>query len=153
MKKHLTLTTLAVIVTVMFIGCKKDNSNIVAKSKTQLLTEKTWKQVKFEVRTNTTDPWNDITAANSLPCELDDIITFTSTGVFTETEGATKCSPSDPDIVESGNWSFQSNETILRLTFGGFTNDAAIEMLDASTLKFTFSDPSVPEYLRITLGH
>ena len=153
MKKHFTLTTIAVIVTAMLIGCKKDNSNIVAKSKTQLLTEKTWKQVKFEVRTNTTDPWNDITATYQT-CDLDDVITFTSAGAFfTQTEGATKCSPSDPDIVESGNWSFQSNETILRLTFGGFTNDAAIEMLDASTLKFTFSDPSVPEYLRITLGH
>ena len=152
MKKHLTFMTIAAIATAMFIGCKKDNSNIVAKSKTQLLTEKTWKQVKFEERTNTTDPWNDITATYQT-CELDDVITFTSAGAFTQTEGATKCSSSDPDLVESGNWSFQSNETIIRFSFGGSTDDATIETLDANTLKFSFSDPSVPEYLRVTMGH
>lgn len=152
MKKLLAFSTIAVITTVICIGCKKDN-NAVAKSKTQLLTEKTWKLVKLEQRINTADPWSDITAANYMPCELDDIFTFTSAGVFTETEGATKCSPSDPDLVDSGNWSFQSNETILRFAGGGSTEDATIETLDASTLKFSFSDPSVPNYLRITMQH
>ena len=152
MKKYLMLTMIATITISILSSCKKDGDNTTVKTKTQLLTEKTWKQVKIEQKVNPADSWTDVTGSYSA-CDLDNIITFLLAGTFTETEGATKCVSTDPDLASSGNWSFQSSETILRLISSGMTNDATIETLDGSTLKFSFSNASVPIYLKITMQH
>ncbi len=154
MKKYfpsLQLIFLPLLCSVL-LNCKKDNNNPV-KSKTQLLTQKTWKQVKIEQKSNPSDPWTDVTAGMAA-CDLDNIITFNNSALFTETEGATKCNPADPDLVTAGSWVFQNNETVLRLTVtGSGTVDAQIETLDDGTLKYNISNPSVPVYLRVTMGH
>ncbi|MEO7923245.1 MAG: hypothetical protein ABIR30_06160 [Chitinophagaceae bacterium] len=149
MKKLFAFAALTAIVMTSFTSCKKDNG---PKSKTELLTGQSWKQVKFEEKDAVADPWTDITNTYSA-CELDNIISFSTSGTFTETEGATKCSPGDPDIATSGGWNFQSNETILRLILGVFNSDATIETLDASTLRISYSDPTGPYYFRITMQH
>ncbi len=154
MKKYFTPLQLAVLLLLgsALLNCKKDNNN-PAKSKTQLLTQKTWKQVKMEQKSSPSDPWTDVTAGVAA-CDLDNIITFNNSAMFTETEGATRCNPADPDLVTVGSWTFQNNETVLRLTVtGSGTVDAQIETLDEGTLKYNISNPSVPVYLRVTMGH
>jgi hypothetical protein len=148
MKKYL----LAAIAICFITACNKKDTD-QPQTKSQLLTARPWKQVKIEQRYNTSDPWTDVTSSSSA-CELDNLISFTITGSFAETEGATKCSSTDPDIVTTGSWSLQNNDTVLQLTItGSGTVSANIVTLDENSLKYTVSDPSVPIYLQVTMGH
>jgi hypothetical protein len=63
-------------------------------------------------------------------CEKDNIVKVQSNGTYTIDEGATKCNAADPQIAETGNWTFSNNET--KLTFMGETFD--IISLSATTL-------------------
>lgn len=132
-------------------GCKKDDSDNVS-AKTRLLTEKTWKAVKYEGRDNPADPWEDNTPIYDI-CELDNVISFKASGNFQETEGATKCFPGDPDMVISGTWSFQNNETIVRVSFSLGTADLVIDVLDANTFRYTAIEPGSNHETRITMQH
>lgn len=134
-----------------FAGCKKDGSNNISE-KTRLLTERTWKQVKHENRDNSSDPWVDNTPIYNT-CDLDNVISFNMAGNFQETEGATKCIPADPDIVINGTWSFQNNETIVRVSFSLGTADLVIDVLDANTFRYTVTEPGTGHQSRITLEH
>jgi hypothetical protein len=44
------------------------------------------------------------------PCEKDNFFVFKKDGTLETNQGASKCSPSDPQI-ETGTWSFSNNET------------------------------------------
>lgn len=48
-------------------------------------------------------------------CRRDDITIFTSDGKYTIEEGATRCSPTDPTINESGDWTISSDAKSVRL--------------------------------------
>jgi hypothetical protein len=51
------------------------------------------------------DVYDDLPA-----CITDNIFRFTSSGTFTEVEGATKCDPGDPDTADEGTWMIQGAE-------------------------------------------
>jgi hypothetical protein len=143
---------LTVITISCLLSCKKDEQ-VQAKTRTQLLTDRFWKQVKVEQRFNPSDPWTDMTSSIS-SCDLDNHIAFSILGIFMETEGATKCNAGDPDEVLVGNWTFQSSETVLQLTAPSVgTVNLNILTLDENTLKYTIGDPSVPIYQQITMSH
>ena len=148
MRKLLNLLTIVILVPALLAGCKKNKDE---NAKVKLLTERTWHITQYQYREFSTDPWDveDVTD----PCELDDIFTFLTNGTYNYTEGPTKCDPLDPDQIDSGNWSLQTNETILRITSGGDTVDFTIEQLDANTLMIMYYDASGPEYLRIVFHH
>lgn len=145
---------LLLLVGIAIFSCKKDN-NTPDKVKTRLLTEKTWKQVKIERRTNPADPWSDITSSYHA-CDLDNITTFKQSGTYTETEGATKCVSVDPDEVLNGFWSFRNGGTVLRMSVAlllGVTDDAVIETLNESSLVLSYAYSSPDLYLRVTMEH
>lgn len=148
MKKLIFITAFTALVCAVLLSCKKNKDE---DSRMKLMTERTWRLTMYEYRENTTDPW-DVEVLTD-PCELDNIFSFLSAGTYTVTEGPTKCDPSDPDLIDSGTWSFQNNETIFRITQFGVDVDGTIDVLDANTLKFTIYDPSGPEYIRITMVH
>lgn len=66
-------------------------------------------------------------------CEKDDILKISSNGTYTLDEGATKCVSTDPQIIESGSWSFSNNET--KLILGTETFD--IVSLTTTTMVIT----------------
>jgi len=54
----------------------------------------------------------------------------------TNTEGATKCSVSGPQTIQTGTWAFTSNSTHISISQpSGNPVDLAIEQLDDNTLK------------------
>jgi hypothetical protein len=48
------------------------------------------------------------------PCEKDDIYSFLTGGTWKRDEGASKCDPSDPQIV-TGNWQLSTNQTTMNI--------------------------------------
>lgn len=130
-------------------SCKKDSP----KSKTAFLTKANWKIVKSESRAGT-GAWVDHTS--SVPCEIDDYVVFRTNGTYESNEGATKCSPGDPQIIETGTWAFMTNETQLATTPSGSTALVIdINQLDENTLVvvLSFSNGGVTYYDRTTFGH
>jgi hypothetical protein len=128
-----TVRTLLILGVSLFTisSCKKDK----AKSKTDLITAGGWKLVKAEEKVGT-GAWIDDTGSYSA-CEKDDVMIFNSNATYEANEGATKCSPTDPQIQETGTWSFESDETKLKTTSGGFSYTVSIDQLDENTFVTT----------------
>jgi hypothetical protein len=56
------------------------------------------------------------------PCTQDDIFNLSSNGTYTAEEGATKCDINDPQVFGTGTWTFNSDETVLVITYTGETD-------------------------------
>ncbi|HKC34596.1 MAG TPA: lipocalin family protein [Chitinophagaceae bacterium] len=116
MKKQLTVL-FALIAANFFIysSCNKsDYTPPTPKTKTQLLTQGSW---KFKGATaNGGDASGYLSA-----CQKDNIYTFVAGGTGTANEGATTCNPGDPQSTPL-TWSFMTNETILHINTALFTN-------------------------------
>ena len=127
------------------VACKKDS-----KSKTDLLTSGAWVQVNSEVGSGgvfTTDPnWSSMAA-----CEKDNQLIFRGDGTVEVNEGASKCDPTDPQIVDTDTWQFLENEAKIKVG----TLTSTIEELSSSTLRSTYTvtvGSSTYTY-RTTLSH
>jgi hypothetical protein len=156
MTKIIRSTALLTLITAFVLGigaCKKDAAP-AAKSKTELLTQSNWKQLKFEEKTGS-GAWIENTTVPA--CEKDNNFIFGTTATYEQNEGATKCVPADPQVVESGTWSFQTNETQLLLTVTGSPIPTLVNLdqLDENTLiiSVSFTSGVTTNYIRITLGH
>ena len=155
MKKN--IINLCLVGSLLFFGvisCKKSN-DAVGKSRTELLTQAAWKLVKDETKTGT-GPWIDQTPFYS-PCEKDDNFVIKLNGTYELNEGATKCSPTDPQIYETGAWVFLNNEAQIKTTSTGSSSSdtVSIDQLDENTLITSSSEviSGVTYYYRTTLGH
>ncbi len=94
----------------LFSACKKSE-----KTKAELL-EGDWKLNALTINppqvvsgTVITDWYTQL-----LPCDKDNVYTFYNNATYKSDEGATKCSPSDPQN-KSGNWAFLNSDTQLQL--------------------------------------
>ena len=140
MKKHLLL--LSGLVLFLFFSCKEDAPE--PKTKTQLLTQGTW---KFSAATaNGSDASSYLQA-----CQKDNIYTFAAAGTGTMNEGPTKCNAGDPQ-TSTFNWNWATNETILHINtplFSGSGNDFTLVSLTETELKvsFTYTPPIGPSVL------
>jgi hypothetical protein len=93
-------------ISITFIsGCGKDKDPVPVKTKTQLLTQSTW---KFSTATV---GGSDVSAFLQT-CQKDNILTFVAAGTGIVDEGLTKCNMADPQ-TSPFTWNFQSSETIL----------------------------------------
>lgn len=123
----------------VFAACKKDDNKNSSKTKTQLLTSGSWKQTSIFF-TPAID-WNqDGHAENEVldlysPCDRDDLMTFKTDGTVVHDEGATKCDPSDPQIVETTKWKFTDNESKIVIGDEGSDETAELIELSATVLK------------------
>jgi hypothetical protein len=113
-------------------SCKDDDEE--TRSKTQLLTEKTWKLTSIKVLGLSVPPED---------CEADNIYSYTTGGAYSENEGATKCDVDAPQTV-SGSWEFESNETILSVSYTELGTTVSIDYtiveLSGNTLKLKLSE-------------
>jgi hypothetical protein len=100
---------------IIFSSCNKDDNPPAPKTKTQLLTQGTW---KYKSATVGGTPYT-IQA-----CQQDNIYTFSAAGGGGIDEGASKCNATDPQ-TNSFTWNFQSGETLLYIStilFSGGSN-------------------------------
>ena len=147
MKQTIFKITLATLVVgLIMVSCtKKSNSptspTSPTETKTQLLTGKNWKTTAL-----TFNPGIDLgtgtlitdfyawAMANGDACFLDNILNFNTNGNYSLYEGATLCDPQDPQLYDSGTWSFLNNEATL--SFQG--REYTIVTLNSTTLKLKF---------------
>ena len=131
MKRLNLVALLGLSMSLLFSACSKSDSNSNAsKTKTQLLTQASWKFSGATVN------GADVSSLIS-PCQKDNILTFSATGgTGTLDEGATKCNASDPQTTPF-TWSFTNNEATLHVSavfFTGGSNDFTIVSLTDTQL-------------------
>ena len=124
--------------TIMTLSCSKDEEA----TKKEMLTGKNW-----ILTAETINPGIDFGGGIIITdlfsqyeeCYKDNIANFTSSGNYTFEEGPTKCDSNDPQVFDSGSWTFNSDETILVITSTteGVMN-LTIQELTASKLIVTF---------------
>lgn len=112
------ITLLVMSVAMLALGsCKKDDDNnpTPSTSKTGILIAKPWKETA-----RTISPAIDINGkmvtdlyAEGEECDNDDIYKFNADKTYVAEEGATKCNPADPQVWDTGTWSFNADETQL----------------------------------------
>jgi hypothetical protein len=140
-------------------ACKKDDNKNDSKTKTQLLTSGSWKQTSIFF-TPAID-WNqDGQTENEVldlysPCDRDDLMTFKTDGTVVHDEGASKCDPSDPQIVETTKWKFTDNETKIAIGDPGSADTAQVLELSATVLKVkvVLVQEDVTYTQTLTFGH
>jgi hypothetical protein len=91
------------------VSCKKE------KTKTELLTDKTWLTTAITVEPGIATGGAPITdlLAQYEPCVRDNVFQFTLDKKYSVEEGTTKCNPSDAQSLETGTWFLDSSETLL----------------------------------------
>jgi hypothetical protein len=149
--------TTAMLVASFFVlsssKCKKDDP--IVKTKAELITAAAWKITKVEARTSTAAPWVDYTSFLQA-CDKDNPTVIRSNATYEVNEGATKCSPTDPQIIEVGTWVFENNEARIKFTeTGSAPYGADIELLNETNLILTESEvvSGTTTYFRTTLAH
>lgn len=123
-------------------SCKKKNDQ---KSKTALLTQKSWVIVKYEEKLNNGNFIDDF--PNWTACEKDDKFTFMTNNTVTF-DPMSKCGS---EQTETGSWAFTENETKITFGFGNYS----ILQLDDNTLVISASTSigSDTYTLKITFSH
>ncbi len=107
MKKIFPIALYSILLAgLLAVSCNKDDDPApVPKTKTQLITQSTW---KFSAATV-----GGLDVSSFLQaCQKDNIITFASNGTGTLDEGPAKCNAPDPQ-TNPFTWSFQNGETQL----------------------------------------
>jgi hypothetical protein len=148
MKQNVIKLTAAALLLVSFGACKKSSTNSnTPKSKTELLTQKTWKTTNQEFGNGSSWIQNpDWTNAEA--CERDDLLVLRTNMTYEENEGASKCDPAHPQIIDEGTWAWQENET--KVAIDGMVG--TIVQLDDNTLQVTTPLSSTTS-LRVTYSH
>jgi hypothetical protein len=109
-----------------FTGCSKSET----KTKTELLTSKTWMWSDYGYDNNLN--WTIESSESYLwTCEKDNVFTFKTDGTVTETEGTNRCYSA---TGYSYNWSLSSDGT--KLTYDG--RSYTIKTLDSYTLEIYY---------------
>lgn len=120
MKKALfQVTPVLLSIMLIFGACGKDNNdnNPAPKTKTQLLTQNTW---RFS---SATVGGSDVSAFLQA-CQKDNILSFVSNGNGTVDEGPLKCNAGDPQ-TSAFTWNFLNNETQLFISATLFTGGSS----------------------------
>lgn len=128
MKKMIRYSFIAAIAAVSLSSCKKDE-----KTRMELITAGNWKIVSDQVKFGNGN-WEEFITGYEA-CELDNYIKFNTNNTVEGNEGATKCSPDDPQSM-TGQWSFANGESQISM-FGEVAN---IDELNESTIVTSSSE-------------
>ena len=137
MKKLFILST--AVVALLTTSCKKDNDTTCTLSSSSI--SGAYKIASILYKADAQTPEVDI-FTNFDACEKDDILTFSSNGTWTQSEGATACSPANTD---SGNWSLVGST----LTIDG--DASTVSNFSCTEMTLNQIDPSSGEVVTIRL--
>ena len=124
--------TIGVFSSIICLSCsKKDN---IAKSQTELLTQRSWKFEMYGLDENNNGAIEE--AENGmLACEADDVYTFNANGTGVYAAGALQCGAGEPPTIDFG-WTFSNNGTELAI----FAAPEKINKLDENILEVYYID-------------
>ncbi|MBV4357074.1 lipocalin-like domain-containing protein [Pinibacter aurantiacus] len=155
MRQFTRKAAIMVLTVAVIAGCHKDDNNNGGSTKTQLLTSGSWKLTSeyFDVALDVNgDGRAENEVINVLPsCFTDNLISFKGDGTVTRDEGASKCDPSDPQLIETTNWKFSDNETKIMIGDPGYEDVGQLVELSATVLKIKLGDPG--SGITLTFAH
>jgi hypothetical protein len=99
------------------ISCDKDDDDDTpaGKTKTQMLTEATWKFQAAGIDIDKNGTWETNLASFIPDCAEDNTLKFETNGSGTSDEGTVKCSGNTSQTTPF-NWAFATNETVINIT-------------------------------------
>jgi len=151
MKKNSTWILASLAFSMLLLSSCDKKSTTPPKTKTQLLTQASW---KFKSATVSGADASSLIQA----CQKDNILIFISGGTGNVNEGASKCNSGDPDTVPF-TWSFNSGETVITVSiqlFSGGSNDLTLSKLTETSLVLTMAyTPTVgpTQQVEVTFEH
>ncbi len=107
--------------TLLFSACKKNNEA----TKAELLSKQPWKLTAFIKKDLATGAEQDQYAPMSA-CYKDDQYVYKPDMSFEANAGATKCNAADPQVFQTGSWSFKNNETVLETVISTGTSAGSV---------------------------
>ena len=148
--KNFRLLVMALSLVTFFSACKKDDAPIKTKTKSEMISSTSGKSWKLVTSTMSLEKDGKTETENMLedyePCDLDDLYILFADKKYEEKEGATKCDPSDNDLIGSGTWELRNNDTEFILNSGNGGLEYKILELSETTLKledsYTLADGS-----------
>ena len=151
MKKQLILLATCLALASLFLpACNKGDDSPAPKTKTQLVTQSTW---RFSAATvGGTDVSSFLQA-----CQKDNTLTFSTNGTGVMDEGATRCNGSDPQ-TNPFTWNFQNSETTLfvstTLFTGGSSTFTLVNLTETQlVLSQTITVSGTPQNAVVTFVH
>ena len=151
MKKQLFFPFVLVTAGFFFFSSCNKNDTPAAKTKTELITQGSW---KFK---GATVNGGDISASLQT-CQKDNVMTFTVALTGAVDEGPTKCNAADPQ-TNPFTWNFAASETMVHIStvlFTGGSSDFALVSLSETGLVVSqpYSvGPGVPQTIVLTFQH
>ena len=134
---RLLITALAFITLVS--ACKKDDAPVKPKTKTEMISSTSGKKWKLTVSTMSYTAGGVTEIEDMLEgseaSELDNIVILFADKKYEEREGATKCDPSDSDLIDSGTWDLRNNDTELVQVIDGDTYAMKVLEISETTIK------------------
>jgi hypothetical protein len=130
MRRVMMFRYVLALVPLVLVGtsCSDDDEQ---KSKTDMLTQKSWKVSKAEMKTTTGT--FDISAGYIEDCEKDNLVAYSRDGKFSSQTGADDCDGVDENVT--GTWSWKESETVLAVTLDGDVEEVKLVELSESMLK------------------
>jgi Lipocalin-like domain len=123
------------VVVLTIASCKKDETQQQAPiPTTKDLIAKNWRQTS-SVATYSYQPGSFDDFATWPPCDKDNISKYNINGTYTYTGGASKCNPSEQEVLDSGSWSLSNNDTKFSFTTSGTTYTFDIVEITNSSFK------------------
>lgn len=106
----------------LLTGCSDDddsNNTPPPASREQLIVAKNWVLVALNVDPAIFNPQTQTQMSDLYPlvqpCERDNFTNFQNNGNYIVEEGATKCDPNDPNTVENGTYTWNTDRTVVVL--------------------------------------
>ncbi len=117
MKTQLKLLALFLMLSSLaFTGCS-DDDDAPAPSREQLLVAKNWVLTAITVNPALFNPQTQTEMSDLFPlfplCKRDDFTNYMSNGTYIVEEGASKCDPNDPNTVENGTYTWNSDKSVI----------------------------------------
>lgn len=136
MKKVMILT--AAMVSIYLTACKKGSSSSTPAT-TNLLVN-TWLQTaNKKYSTAVPNPVPEDLFTSQPDCYKDNLLVLQANNTWEINEGASKCSPSDPQVRETGTYTSNGSGTSLTLTSSAGTTDFEVQQVTATYLKLKYT--------------
>lgn len=134
----MTRFTLISIVVFTLFSCKKEN-NSTDENSIAIITDAMWKLSSSIAVSTYTGGSFETDLLDGLPvCKTDNLFQFNPNNTFTIDEGATKCSPSDPQVrANTGTWSVSNNIMTITDSSNPAFGTLTAEIISISSSSFT----------------
>jgi hypothetical protein len=143
--KNIKLLITALAFITFFSACKKDDAPVKPKTKKEMISSEAGKKWRLSAYTMTYTAGGVKETEDMLAdydaCELDNIIILFANKKYEEREGATKCDPSDSDLIDSGTWDLRNNDSELVEVIDGDEYVYKVLEISESTIKVEDSMP------------